>query len=1085
MKYFETTISDEVTLHKNRSNPLDVNGLCLLSLDGGGVRGLSSLYILKDVMNQLNAERQDGTTLKPCDVFDLIGGTSTGGLIAIMLGRLEMNVDDCIQAYSQLMSSVFSEKANSLPVDWSGKIKAQYESKKLRMAIEDVIIRSGSSPNDPMDDGKTDRCRVFVCTTSKETLQIARLRSYSVSNEDAIAATICEAALATSAATRFFDPVTIGDRQFVDGAFGANNPIEECIVSVGTGDPGQGAIDDNILNFLSKTLVRMATKPESTERRFLARWNNEYREHRYFRFNVDQGLQDVRMTEYDKRSLIESATHDYLHHSAQKDDIRNCISNLVSKDEMTDLDFEITMHEHSSRAFRQRILKNVDSLNNPFLNRSSPCWVVPFERNSRFVDREFLGKIKRKLFITGNHQGIVLYGLGGVGKTQIALELAYQIRDQWPDCSIFWIPAVDRETLEQAYQKISKELRIPVCDNETDDVKALVQKRLGEPSTGRWLLIYDNADDLDMWDGSTTESATNALKQFLPISDQGAIVFTTRSHRVAQHLSTTNIVEVPEMDEHRASRVLRNSLVNKELLNDKETTRELLRRLTFLPLAIVQAASFINENKLDFSRYITLLDGQEQDSIDLLSEDFEDEGRYKSTRNPVATTWLTSFAQIRRQDPLAADYLSFMACINHRDIPLKLLPPASQLNHVKSIGTLSSYSFVRVRHKDGLLDMHRLVHLAMRNWLKSIGSLESWQRSVFRGINDRYPLVILLDQTQWRAVMPHALHILNTTAKDENTVERSSLLHKVALCVFHDGRISEAQELALEASEISKCSLGPEHPATLSCLSSLATIYGEQGLLFKSLKLYEEIFEHLKKSMGSSHPDTLNAMARIAFQAREAGDLQKAEDVGSQVIKHYLKNPGLYHVNTLCAISDMALVYDLQSRTHDAAELGLQALNITKRVLGPDNPHTVAAMCNLGNFYKHQWRLKEAEKFHLETLERNQRVLGPEHPGTIKSMKFLAQTLKLQNRDAEAIATMTECAKLCERVYGPDHPYTMACCYAWLNEWTKPKRQKKDDSLIREIEKAAAIAPADRRESCDEITLIGMHNEKYKEKRIL
>lgn len=79
MKYLETTISDQVTLNKNGSNPLDVNGLCLLSLDGGGVRGLSSLYILKDVMNQLNSERQDGTALKPCDVFDLISGTSTGG----------------------------------------------------------------------------------------------------------------------------------------------------------------------------------------------------------------------------------------------------------------------------------------------------------------------------------------------------------------------------------------------------------------------------------------------------------------------------------------------------------------------------------------------------------------------------------------------------------------------------------------------------------------------------------------------------------------------------------------------------------------------------------------------------------------------------------------------------------------------------------------------------------------------------------------------------------------------------------------------------------------------------------------------
>lgn len=270
-----------------------------------------------------------------------------------MLGRLEMSVDDCIREYSQLMKSVFSEKANNLPFDWSGNIKAQFDSSKLKATIEDVIVRSGALPEDPMDNGARRRCRTFVCTTAKETLQVVRLRSYDVQNEDAIAATICEAALATSAATRFFEPVTIGDRQFVDGAFGANNPIEEveeeaadiwcpatrhlkplvkCIVSVGTGNSGRASMDDNILNFLSKTLVRMATKPESTERRFMARWSNEFRENRYFRFNVDHGLQDVRMTECHRQSLIHSATHDYLHHPTQKSRIRDCILNLVSKE---------------------------------------------------------------------------------------------------------------------------------------------------------------------------------------------------------------------------------------------------------------------------------------------------------------------------------------------------------------------------------------------------------------------------------------------------------------------------------------------------------------------------------------------------------------------------------------------------------------------------------------------------------------------------------------------------------------------------------------------------------------------------------
>lgn len=179
------------------------------------------------------------------------------------------------------------------------------------------------------------------------------LRSYTVTKDDAISATVCEAALATAAGTGFFEPVMIDDQQYVDGAFSANNPIEEvegeatdiwcpttrqlkplveCIISVGTGNPGKTALDDKIYLFLTKTLVRMALKPEEIERRFVARWNKEYSEKRYFRFNVEQGLQKVVLTEYSKEKMIESATYDYLHQESQKSCIRDCILNLIEKE---------------------------------------------------------------------------------------------------------------------------------------------------------------------------------------------------------------------------------------------------------------------------------------------------------------------------------------------------------------------------------------------------------------------------------------------------------------------------------------------------------------------------------------------------------------------------------------------------------------------------------------------------------------------------------------------------------------------------------------------------------------------------------
>ena len=192
----------------------------------------------------------------------------------------------------------------------------------------------------------------FVCTTAKETTGVTRLRSYSLPDELDIPATICDAALATSAATGFFDPVSIGARRFVDGALGANNPVDEveeeasniwcsesrdlkllvkCFLSIGTGHPGKKAIEDNMLMFVSKTLVGIATETENTERKFIARWRKHFDEKRYFRLNVQQGLQDVGLAEYQAQGVIESATDEYLRHTQQKSRVRDCVLNLRQK----------------------------------------------------------------------------------------------------------------------------------------------------------------------------------------------------------------------------------------------------------------------------------------------------------------------------------------------------------------------------------------------------------------------------------------------------------------------------------------------------------------------------------------------------------------------------------------------------------------------------------------------------------------------------------------------------------------------------------------------------------------------------------
>ena len=138
----------------------------------------------------------------------------------------------------------------------------------------------------------------------------------------------------------------------MDGVLGANNPVDEvegeaaniwssgtgdlkplvkCFISIGTGNPGKKAIEDDMLKFLSETLIRIATETEDAERKFIARWAKHYDEKRYFRLNVEQGLQEVGLAEYKEQGRMEAATDDYLRHQAQKFRMRDCVQNLQQK----------------------------------------------------------------------------------------------------------------------------------------------------------------------------------------------------------------------------------------------------------------------------------------------------------------------------------------------------------------------------------------------------------------------------------------------------------------------------------------------------------------------------------------------------------------------------------------------------------------------------------------------------------------------------------------------------------------------------------------------------------------------------------
>jgi len=687
---------------------------------------------------------------------------------------------------------------------------------------------------------------------------------------------------------------------------------------------------------------------------------------------------------------------------------------------------------------------------------------------------------------------IAIFGLGGVGKTQIALELAYRTRDKYPACSVFWVPATTVENVQKAYFDIGQQLQIPGLEDPKEDAKRIVQHYLNQEGAGQWLLIVDNADDIDMWiKNSGSRDERTSLIDYIPRSNKGSVVFTTRSRKAAVKFAHQNVIKVAEMDEEAAIQVLSKSLVDQEFWNDHQAMLKMLNQLTFLPLAIVQAAAYINENGITLSEYLSLLGDKEQNAIEILSEEFEDEGRYRDVKNPIATTWLISFKQIRRRDPLAAEYLSFMSCLDPKAIPQSLLPPTqSRKRAVDAIGTLNAYSFITKRPADQCLDLHRLVHLATRNWLREDGSLAEWTTKAVARLADVFPNDDHRNRTVWRAYLSHTRYVLMSNLLHKGAEERLILLEKFGLCLLSDGRYDEAERPFVEVINMKRRLLGQghpdtlcsmenlgrthqyqgrwkeaeklfmqvvgsrkrifpqDHPDTLASMSSLASTYRTQGRWKECEGLLMHVLETRKRLLGEENPDTLTSMVCLASVLWNQGQWNKAEELEVHVMEMRKRVLGLEHPSTLDSMANLALTYWTKGQWKEAEELELKVMEMRKRMLDQDHPDTLTSMAQLASTYRTQGRWKESEELFVYVVETRKRVFGEEHPSTISNIANLASTLWNQGRWKEAEELDLQVVKTSLKVLGEQHFSTLTCMNNLASTYQKQGRLTEAENLF-------------------------------------
>jgi tetratricopeptide (TPR) repeat protein len=354
-----------------------------------------------------------------------------------------------------------------------------------------------------------------------------------------------------------------------------------------------------------------------------------------------------------------------------------------------------------------------------------------------------------------------------------------------------------------------------------DDIKRKVRVKLSDESYGTWLLIIDNADD-----ASTLFSHFGGMLDYIPLSRRGYIIFTTRTRAVALRLAERNLISIGELDGVEAAELLQRRLVpeRQQQVGERDTFNAFLAMLTYLPLAIIQAAAYINMNDVALADYMTLFRTNENDLIELQSEEeFESPDRPQDSKNAVATTWSVSFKELKQREPVAADILSFMACVANNEIPASILPitSISAVQQMEAISALKAYHFVTVRQNQELrqnqgeqyvetYDVHPLIHLAMRSWLKAHDELDTWRTQAMIRLSECIRDVNIETRDAWRASLPHAIHVATLSGKDISE-ESILLLSRITCCERTLGRYEAAERSCRQAVDQRRTLSGKDH----------------------------------------------------------------------------------------------------------------------------------------------------------------------------------------------------------------------------------------------------------------------------------
>ena len=482
--------------------------------------------------------------------------------------------------------------------------------------------------------------------------------------------------------------------------------------------------------------------------------------------------------------------------------------------------------------------------------------------------------------------------------------------------------------------------------------------------SGKWLIVIDNADDIDL----LYNPDEGRLATFFPRSERGSILMTTRNRQIGVKFAThQNVVDLPALTNEESSMLLTTRLGNTP--GDHHDRIKLAEALGGIPLALIQAISYITENETTIARYLNNYHASDASKIRLLSENFEDDVRDPELKNPVAATWIITFENMKRYNSVAADTLCLMSMFNAQAVPEPVLSSAMQdetgnLLMERALGVLQGYSLISLRHsvqeKQGRsFDLHRLVRLVTRNWLTMTNTFDYWTAKAIETLSTSYKSVVWKNPESWSGYLPHAVTLLSNPKlqfPDKPTP------------------VPEAfQGQQLRAGHTESGLLCRLCFATL--LGGLATSYRENGEATLALSMIRKAAVMSTQALGGSHPDTLDCGLYEAIILADLRDYNRSERKFRETLADANSILSPYHAVSLRTLREFGYFLNKRGRRIEAESLLRQLIELCKEEYGEDDNETLDAMARLSKILVNQGRNEEATQIGLQILKMRDTVM--------------------------------------------------------------------------------------------------------------